>query len=380
MNCTGIIAEYNPFHKGHEYHVSKTRSFAKDNFVIALMSGNFVQRGDIAIYNKFYRAQKALEAGVDMVWELPAAFSVSCAEKFAKAAVLIFEKSGVVDKLSFGSECGDINNLFEIAGNSLSCNEEAKARFKESLKTGISFARAQSEALSLPSSPNDVLGLEYIKAIKEFNAKITPIAIQRIGAMHDSATSTLDGFQSASTMRNLILDGKLDSPIAPVSSQSSEFSSMMLYVLRSMSQDEFALLPDVSEGLQHVLYEACREATSYSDFLTLSKSKRYTMARLRRISICALLRIGEKLQDNVLATPDDHLYIKVLGMRKEASPILSELSKRSEIPIIISHSDTTKLSPQAKALLEKDLLSSDIYNILSKQKALSDYTQPLIVV
>ncbi|MBQ2662426.1 MAG: nucleotidyltransferase family protein [Clostridia bacterium] len=380
MNCTGIIAEYNPFHKGHEYHVSKTRSFAKDNFVIALMSGNFVQRGDIAIYNKFYRAQKALEAGVDMVWELPAAFSVSCAEKFAKAAVLIFEKSGVVDKLSFGSECGDINNLFEIAGNSLSCNEEAKARFKESLKTGISFARAQSEALSLPSSPNDVLGLEYIKAIKEFNAKITPIAIQRIGAMHDSTDSTLDGFQSASTIRNLILDGKLDSPVIPASSQSSEFSSMMLYVLRSMSQDEFALLPDVSEGLQHVLYEACREATSYADFLALSKSKRYTMARLRRIAICALLRIEEKLQDNALVSPNDYLYIKVLGMRKEASPILSELSKRSEIPIIISHSDTTKLSPQAKALLEKDLLSSDIYNILSKQKAFSDYTQPLIVV
>lgn len=380
MKCTGITAEYNPFHNGHAYHLSKTRSIFPENKIAVVMSGNFVQRGDIAIFDKFYRTEMALKAGVDIVIELPVVFAVSCAERFAKAAVGIFEKSNIVDSVSFGSESADIDNLFKLANASGFEDEASKQKLKEALNLGMSFAKAQSEAFSLPASPNDILGIEYIKAIKSLSSNIRPIAIQRIGAMHDKEESTAKGFLSASAIRTRILSGELDYNYSPVSSDTDEFSSAILFALRSKSKEELSRLPDVSEGLENVIYSACRKARSYSEFLSLSKSKRYTLSRLRRIAICALLSITNELQASALNSPDDYFYIKVLGIKKESASLLSELSKNSEIPVITSFKDTEKLSQNARKLFEKDLLASDIYNIFAEKSAESDYTKQLIIV
>lgn len=380
MDCTGITAEYNPFHKGHSYHISQTKALIGNTKIAAVMSGNFVQRGDIAIYDKFYRAKKALEGGADIVIELPTVFAVSCAERFAKAAVTIFEKSGIIKTLSFGSESADIRELCKIANEASFADESSKEMLRKSLKSGASFAKAQSEVFSIPPAPNDILGIEYIKALNALSSAIKPLAIQRAGAQHDGLESTLDGFYSASALRSMILNGEIKSEQTAVSAQASEFSSAVLFALRSKTKSELASLPDVSEGLENVIYSSCRNANSYSDFLLLAKSKRYTMARLRRIAICALLSITDELQSNALSSPEDHFYIRVLGVRKESADLLSCLAKNSLIPVITSYSDVSSLSKNAVRILEKDLLASDIYNIFSKKRADSDYTKQLIIV
>ncbi|MBQ9833124.1 MAG: nucleotidyltransferase family protein [Clostridia bacterium] len=381
MKCSGIIAEYNPFHQGHEYHLQQSLSLSGSNHTVVIMSGNFVQRGDIAIFDKFYRAKQALLHGADMVIELPCAFAVSCAERFAATAVNILDKSGIIDSLSFGSESSNLEMLEKQADNSLFESTDYTSKIKESLKTGVSFAKAKSEALEFTPLPNDVLAIEYIKAIKRLNSSIKPVPIKRIGAMHDSPIAEKNSeFMSASAVRELILSGNMQPGSTPVSSNSQEFSSAMLYALRTMSKAEIAALPDVSEGLENAVYTACRQASSYAEFLSLVKSKRYTLARLRRIAICALLRISDKLQNEALAHPELYFYIRVLGVKKSSSFLLSELSKRSKLPVITGFSDTKSLSPQAKELLSLDLLSSDIYNLFLKKSADSDYTRHLIFV
>lgn len=364
MTTAAVICEYNPFHYGHKYQLTKTREMGATH-IVAVMSGNFTQRGDVAVYDKYERARIALENGADLVLELPTVYSLSAAEGFARGAVSIIEALGCVDMLSFGSECGDIAALKEAAGASeyaLHTDE-----FKDAMRKGASFPAALAEAVKayytddvceLLASPNNTLAVEYIKALDDIGSGIQPVTIQRSGADHDSDEES-ESFVSASLIRKKILAGEDYSAYAPVidapSADIKKLEVAILSKLRTMRLSDFENIYDCAQGMSERLYKAVRKACTLEELYFLTKTKRYTLARIRRAVLCSFLGIDKKLLNEPPA------YIRILGMNGRGREILS--AAQCGLPVDTSLKNLMKQSREAHRQGAFEERCGDVYSL-----------------
>ena len=382
MRVVGIIAEYNPLHNGHIYHMEESKKQAGSEFCVVAMSGNFVQRGEPACTDKFTRAEWAVMGGADLVVEIPTVFAVSSAEHFAEGAVKTLAATGVVTDLAFGVETDDLNALYHLAD----ILDREPAGFgvylTYHLKQGKSFPRAQYDALAdfgvpenelaILQQPNNILAVEYLKSIRRFAPELRPLPIQRIGNKYNSNVLT-GRLSSATAIREALLGGDeavydtMPMSVAAAMRFDSQFpvtfdrfTSMLLYRLRTMTLEELAALPDVSEGFEQVLYRAARQATDLNSLLELIKSKRYTLARCKRILVSALLHIPKGFSGTLGAKRED-LYLHVLGMKRIGRGLLSAMASKAEAPVILRNADLQNCSELARASLAIDALSTDLY-------------------
>lgn len=369
MSVFAVICEYNPFHNGHKYLIEQVK---KDgDTVIAVMSGSFTQRGDVAVSDKFSRAEAAVKNGADMVIELPAVFACANAETFAKGGVDIIHSLGIVDKLCFGAENADVN-LLKMAGEAFE-DKEFKAELKRLMDSGEYYPRAVEKAYAtvyspaladVAKKPNNILAVEYIKALN--NTGIEPVAVKRIGAAHDS--TEVDGnITSASNIRDMIKAGENYSPFVPDYSIDNpadieRLERVILYKLRTMSKEEIKKLPDISEGLENRIYDAARCSKSLDEFFDTVKTKRYTMARIRRIAISALLNIQADYSKSGAQ------YIRVLAFNNKGAELMSKIKSRGSLPLITNVADGyDRLDEKAKQIFDIDVLATDIYNMALRE-------------
>lgn len=392
MLTAGIICEYNPFHNGHAYLIQRIKEMGATH-IIAVMSGNFVQRGDAAILSKWARTRQALLCGADLVVELPLPWAVAGAERFALGGVSILDTMGA-DCIGFGSECGSIEALSR-ASEALFSPSLREALQKE-LKNGTTFAVARQAAVAtlfgaetakLLTDPNNILGIEYMKAIKRLDSKITPLTIRRLGSAHDS-DSLAGEFASSSRIRKLlnaedvsalmpqaaskVLQEELAAGRAPAGLFNMERG--VLAQLRGMTKDDFASLPDISEGLEGRIYRAVRQAKSLQELYFLAKTKRYPLARIRRIILSAFL--GLKAEHTVGTPP----YLRILGIGKQGPELLKQAASNRNCPILSRPSDLASLSRHAQRIAALEGKATDLYALCLPETAPCglDWTQKMI--
>lgn len=357
MDAVGIVAEYNPFHAGHAYHIAQTRKLLGDRTVVCVMSGHFVQRGECSVLDKWTRTRSALEGGADLVLELPTVWAASSAESFARGAVGILAATGVVTHLSFGSEGGDADALRQAAA----CldSDGYRGALRQFLDQGLPFAacrqRAAAELLGpgpaeLLSGANNNLGIEYIRALNALGSTIQPVTVPRTGAGHDGGSHP--DYPSASFVRGEILSGRLpaDNPACLEYGQ-----RWVLGRLRALDEGDFAALPDCGEGLSHRLYRAVRQGATLEEVYTLAKTKRYAHARIRRAVLWAAL--GLRKSDRPAAPP----YLRVLGASEGGRGLLREMKKTASLPVITKPAHGRNLP-----LLELEGRCTDLYQLCRK--------------
>lgn len=356
MKVAGVVAEYNPFHAGHAYHIDETRRWLGECAVAAVMSGNFVQRGECAVFDKWRRTRAALEGGADLVLELPTVYAVSSAEGFARGAVGILAAAGVVTHLSFGSECGDVNRLRQVA---VCLNSEIyQAGLRRFLDEGMPFAACRQgvvrgmlgkELSGLLSQPNNNLGIEYIRALNAMGSAIRPITVRRAGAAHDGGDHP--NYPSASFLREQILMGE---PSAGNPASLKHCERAVLVRLRTMRAADWAALPDSGEweGLPQRLVRAARQGRTLEEFYDLAKTKRYAHARIRRLALWAFL--GLRTEDRPAAPP----YLRVLGFNEQGREVLREMKRCTGLPII-----TKPAHGRGLPLLELEAQCTDLYQL-----------------
>jgi len=370
MTVAGIISEYNPFHLGHAAHIEKTRQvLGGDSAIVCVMSGNYVQRGDMAVFNKHARATMAVLCGADLVVELPTPYALSSAEGFAEAGVHILDNLGICDYLSFGSESGDVGELHETAAAIVS--PEAQATMKQWLKKGLSYASAQQKATDavlgagsdVLRSPNNLLGIEYIKALTRTGSAMSPMTVQRTGGAHDGGS----GF-SASALRTMLERSESPWAFMPKSAVTVAAEEMaagrgpvflksceLAVLARLRSIKDFSKLPGATEGLDNRFLRYAASEPTVAAILAGVKTKRYTMSRLRRMLMCACLGITAK------DTQKPPSYIRVLAMNKTGMKLLSSAGKNTQIPIINKPASVNRLSENAIKLFTREADATDFY-------------------
>ena len=377
--AVAVISEFNPFHNGHKYLVEQAKRLTNEP-VIAVMSGSFTQRGEVAVTDKFSRAKTALENGVDLVVELPVVYAVASAQRFADCGVRIAKAFDCVNYLSFGCENDNIIEL-KAAAEALG-NAEVRKIISAQMKQGCYYPRAVEAAISevfgnktaeIIRTPNNILAVEYLRSLG--NCKIKPLPIMRKGTDHDS-NKVCGELASASHIRSLLRSGENADKYLPSVPENITYTEnlerILLYKLRMMKAEDFAKLPDVNEGLENRIASAVRSYNSVEEIISAVKTKRYTHARLRRIICCALLDITEKLQQTSVN------YARILGFSKAGA----ELLKTCTIEIVTSAAKSVKKYPEIETLLKKDILAADIaalsYNKINS--AGNDYTAQIIKV
>lgn len=386
MKIAVTICEYNPFHNGHAYSLEQIKKTSGADAVVCVMSGNFTERGEIAIMHKYVRAKHAVLAGADLVVELPTVFATAPAEIFAGGAVKIAESLSGERTLFFGIENGTKDGLIATASYLLRESSEFKALLKEELKTGASFARARYNALEklnppgidlgFTTSPNNILALEYAKAVIERGYKTELSPILRMGAGYKAEKP--DGkFFSASGIRELLTTGKRrkaakfmpkfvynDLPDELVS-----VDDLVLYALLSTPKKDIAHIIDCTEGLENRIKAHVKDCFSRKELIDKLSTKRYTVPRLSRIMLATLLGIDEKLVSRCLKSD---LYLKVLAIDKNKTDLLSALG--GKIPFVMRKRDADELSGVAAECFEKDVFANEIYNLAAKTKTNEFYS------
>lgn len=374
MKTMAVICEYNPFHNGHKYQLIHHKEELGADSVICLMSGSFVQRGAPAIYDKWTRACDAVENGADLVLELPVVYSSQSSQRFAQGAVSLLDKLGIVDYLSFGSECGDIDKLKQCAD--VIYSTEFARLLEEKMKEGLSYPLARTEVLrenfsqideTLINSPNNILSIEYLNALKRINSNIEPKTLLR---NHN--------FASATQIREKIDKGESIKGLVPTVTRktydSKAYDNLVLYHFKKESLETLHKVCDMAEGLEYKFKKALQDATSYSDLAEAVKSKRYTRTRIDRIIANSLL--GIKDSDTEI-TPQ---YARVLAFNTKGQELLAKMKKTSKIPIITKVADARSENLEFQLMLEKDILSTDIYSILTNKPSGLDFkTSPKII-
>lgn len=409
----GIIAEYNPFHNGHMYHLQKAKEQSGAQYCICVMSGNFVQRGNTSIVNKWKKAEMALLNGVDLVIELPTIYSVASAEGFSLGAIKLLNNLKIVDAISFGTETSDfaaLNNISSIV------NEEPmkyKNILNAELKKGLSFPKARENALMLYlndnkrydnilNTPNNILAIEYLKALKKIKSTIQPIPIKREKVYYNDNV-IVDEFASATAIRKLLKNEEFneirkvvpkntyqilekETELGNVVLDLSRYEKEIIYNLRRMTVSEIAELPDVNEGLEHSLKNAANYSNDITNLINIVKTKRYTVTRIQRILICALLGITKR---DVGMAKKTEPYIRVLGFNEKGKELISRINKQNPKATVITSvkkfqdkNNNNKNSKIYKRLLDIDIFSTNVYTMACKSESLAnlDYTKNMVIL
>ncbi len=393
LTTVGIIAEYNPFHNGHKLHIEKAKALTGANREVVVKSGNFVQRGEPAIFDKWSRTKCALLNGADVVIELPAYFSTASAEFFARAAVDILDKTGCVDYICFGSESGDICAITKAAECLLNESEEFKNALKDNLDKGLPYPAARSKALSeaegvnedMLLSPNNILAVEYVKALLSIKSSIKPVTLKRQFTDYNS-TETVKGFASATALRYMLKTKADISSFVPCLPDASPvycdaMSPFLSYKMRMLGKEGLSQILDIGEGLENRILDAFGEYKDYDLLASSVKTKRYTHSRIQRIFIHALLGITKDDFYTIVSSGINH-YIRILGFRKDAQDTVSLISKSASIPVITTVKSREGLSDTAKLMLDKERTATDIYYLLKGEdiKLNKDLTTPMVLI
>lgn len=381
MKIAGIIAEYNPFHNGHAYHIEQTRAEkgGDASHIVAVMSGCFTQRGEPALADPYVRAKAALQSGVDLVIALPTPWSLSSAEGFAAGGVSLLHALGCVDTLSFGSECGDVDALKTVAR--VANDPRVIGRMRGLMSTGLSYAAARRQAVAetagenrakLLDTPNNTLGIEYLSAIARLDSPMTPFTTQRMGVEHD-ALSPIGGMASASYLREVVRAGRINNlaPFVPhgvcrvfteaaqaghCPSREALAERAVLSTLRALPKEALSRLPAISEGLDNRLYNAISEATDLESLIEKTKTKRYVRTRIQRLIYNAFLGIDASFTES--APP----YIHVLGATAAGKEVLRAAKERgATLPIITRVSQIEALDDRAKRVFDIECRAADLY-------------------
>jgi len=380
VKTAGIICEYNPIHGGHVFHIQETRRLlGEDTAVVCVMSGNFVQRGEAAIFEKHARAEAAVRCGADLVVELPLPYALSSAERFAFGGVSILNALGCVTHLSFGSEAGDLGPLRAVSA----CADapETLARMKEELKKGVSYPLSRARAVravlgehgGVLDTPNNVLGVEYLRALKATRSEMEPVTVARRGARHDG-----HGAESASYIRKLfqsggdpwalipepareVFRGEVARGRGPVLPGALEVA--VLSRLRMLPPEAFASLPDATEGLERRLMRAAQTCPDLESAAAQVKTKRYAHARIRRMLLCAALGVTAEL--NRLPPP----YIRVLAVGQRGRAVLSRARETARLPIIVKPALARRLGGRALEYFKLEAAATDLYALAFDGKA-----------
>ena len=405
----GIIAEYNPFHNGHLYHIAKSKQETDAQYVIAVISGNFVQRGNTSIINKWKKARMALLNGVDLVIELPTIYSISSAENFAEGAIKLLNSLGVVDTISFGMETNDISTLNNIANVLYNEPKDYVTILSHELKSGNSYPKARENALmmylndikryaNVMSGSNNILGIEYLKALRRTKSTITPIGIKREKVLYNDKY-IVDEFASATAIRKMLMTKELNdiSKVMPRNSylllgeelkkghyviDISRFEKEIIYTLRKMTAEEIAKLPDVSEGLENSIKNAADSCNTLDELINIVKTKRFTQTRIQRILLYSLLGIDKKqMEISKRVTP----YARVLGFNNKGKELISEMMKlnpKLDIVTSVKRYIDDVANKNLTEMLEKDILATNIYTLgyYSDSYSNLDYTNKIEIL
>ena len=396
MNVTGIIAEYNPFHMGHLHQIHYIKENLRPDHIVIAMSGDFVQRGSPALLPKHLRAEMALRCGADLVLELPVQFSTASAEFFARGGVSLLDGLGVVNQLCFGSEEGNTRGMLSAAEILNQEPEEYQTFLQKYLKEGMSFPAARSSALhkylgllpkdvqpSLPegllSSPNNILGMEYCRAILSLQSHMKPVTLKRQGSGYHENTLPEGQLPSASAVRRFLREAQDLSPLREMLPASAfeilqkaflhgeylteeDLDLLLHYRLLTSSAEDFASCTDLSPQLADRIRRQLNHYRGFASFAELLKTKELTHTRIQRALLHLLLHINE--------APREAGYCRILGFRKDAAPLLSAIKRSSSLPVITKLADAKKLlSPKDLQLLDVNTEASNIYESILCRKS-----------
>ena len=396
----GIIAEYNPFHNGHLYQIQKAKELTGADTVIAVMSGNFTQRGETSLINKFEKAKIALQNEVDMVIELPTIYSISSAENFALGGIKILNEIGNIDYLVFGIEEENLEKLQAIADVLVNEDDEFKRNIKEELDKGNSYPKAREIALkkvlssenvkNIMQKPNNILAIEYLKALKTTNSKIKPIAIKRKNTMHNDENIN-ENYASGTYMRKLFIENNFDeiSKVVPkytyerllelknqgtYVSSINDFSDIVIYKIRTMTKEEISQIADVNEGLENSIKLASTTCKTIDEIIEKVSTKRYTKTRISRILTYILLDITKSEMEQA---KKNNPYIRVLGINKKCEGILKTINNDKLITSLKKFEENNG----ENQLLNIDKKATEIYTIKYPKsvQANLDYTSKFII-
>lgn len=407
----GIIAEYNPFHNGHYYHMQQAKKMANADFCVAIISGNFTQRGDTSIVDKWAKAYMAICGGADLVLELPTIYSISSAENFASGAIKVLNSLKIVDSIAFGAETNDLGALNNIANVLYDEPKRYINLLSHELKSGISYPSARQNAVlmylndikryaNILNSPNNILAIEYLKALKAQKSAMKPILIERKNVYYNE-DRIVDDFASATAIRNMLIrkEYKNLAKVIPRSTYQilgnemnkshivlsiQEYEKEILYILRKMSAQEIANLPDVSEGLENAIKSAANNSSTLKEFMSLIKTKRYTQTRIQRILLYALLGIDKKAME---ASKKIVPYARVLGFTQKGKQLISQIIEMNpKINMVTSvkrymSENTNNNKKDLIKMLELDMFATDVYTLAYKEDSKTglDYTNNMII-
>jgi predicted nucleotidyltransferase len=402
MKITGIIAEYNPFHNGHLYHLNKSMQLTGSDYSIAVMSGNFLQRGEPALYNKWIRAEMAVRNGIDLVLELPFAFACNNADYFARGAVGILDGLGCVDYLSFGSESGNIqeSSTAKILADE---NRTLSEAIKEEMMTGVSYPKGRCEAMKklYPESicaplmePNNILGVEYLKQLILLNSQLKPITIPRFATgYHDIKISGT--IASATAIRKAMIEenrpieslfdvippatlGALKEKESIKAASINDFYSMIQYKIVTSAAENLNKIFSITEGLEFKLLASAAKANTIDGLIKAVKSKRYTETRVKRLIIQTLMNLTKEKM-SLFSDLDHCLYGRILAISNNGKKIVKHIKKQEcgRIPIITNINKESHLPSGAKELLKYDILAATLYNI-AESNNLYDYSDQVM--
>ncbi len=370
MRTVGIVAEYNPFHGGHLTHLRRSLATAGAEAAVCVLSGDFVQRGEAAVFSNFARAEAAVRCGVSLVLELPLPWSLASAGVFARGAVAVLGSTGVVDCLSFGSECGDIAALRALA-EALD-TPEWEEELHRTAERGEPFARRRERALAalageeraaLLRAPNNNLGVEYLLALRRLGLSMTAVTVSREGSVHDgpfSASELRAALRRGEDVSGAIPPGAWEVYEREITSgrgpmDMPDLEQALLSRLRVLPETRFAALPDAGEGLENLLYAAAREAPDLESAAAMCKSKRYALARIRRMLLSAALGMERGMTDG---TPP---YLRVLAADEKGRELLREMRTKARLPVIIKSADVRRETPESAMLFELGSAARDLW-------------------
>lgn len=422
MNINGIIAEYNPFHNGHAYQLAQAKESNRADYTIVVMSGNFTQRGEAAIVDKHIRTKMALQAGADLVLELPVLYATASAEYFAAGGVSLLDKLGVVTHLNFGSECGDVDSILHLAQTLSRESEQVQQSMQSYMKDGLSFPKAREKAyqesnllstgeLELLNQPNNILGIEYCKALLFRNSAICPTTIARSGSDYNDtvissamasarsirealenkphAASPSDGVADAAVENTMPLDAYLLLKECIAKKQivsTSDFSQALYYKLIAEEQEGYEKYLDVNKELSDRIRNLLPAFKDWNGFIEQLKTKELTYTRISRCLLHILLNITKSQME--LAVSMDYVpYARMLGFRKDSAPLLTLMKEHSSIPIISKLADADRiLDAYGKQLLSLELFAGKIYrsaklrNSICEESIASEYSTPIVIL